>query len=151
MHLELHCKVAYRSGMPNQTFRIGELARAAGVPTSTVRYYEREGILRPSGRTASNYRLYAEVDLERLRFIRAAKATGFSLDDITKLLRPAPCGRVQELIEARLSHVESRMKELRHVKKVLAAALATCHEHEETGRCRVVADLTDAAQAKRAK
>jgi MerR family mercuric resistance operon transcriptional regulator len=39
--------------------RIGELAQAAGVPTSTVRYYERAGILEPSGRTAANYRFYS--------------------------------------------------------------------------------------------
>ncbi len=135
--------------MPIQALRISELARAAGVPTSTVRYYERTGILRPSGRSAANYRLYSEADLERLRFIRAAQATGFSLEDVTTLLRPAPCGRVQELIEERLSRVAVRMKELRHVKRVLGAALETCHEHEATGRCRVVADLTAAARAKR--
>ncbi len=130
---------------------IGELARAAEVPTSTVRYYEREGLVRASARSPSNYRLYSADDLERLRFIRAAQATGFSLEDVTKLLRPAPCGRVQELIEDRLSRVEVRMKELRHVKRVLGAALETCHEHEATGRCRVVADLTAAARAKRSK
>ena len=130
---------------------IGELARGAEVPTSTVRYYEREGLVRPSARSASNYRLYSEDDLERLRFIRAAQATGFSLADVTTLLRPAPCGRVQGLIEERLSHVEARMKELRHVKRVLAAALETCHEHEATGRCRVVSDLTAVARAKRRK
>ena len=132
-----------------EKFTIGKLAKAAGVPTSTVRYYERAGILTPSGRSAGNYRLYSAEELERLRFIRAAQATGFSLEDVTTLLRPAPCGRVQKLIEERLTHVESRMKELRHVKRVLGAALETCHEHEASGLCRVVADLT--AEAKRAK
>ena len=58
--------------MAERLFTIGELARAADVPTSTVRYYEREAILRPTGRSASNYRLYSGADLERLRFIRAA-------------------------------------------------------------------------------
>ena len=57
-------------------FTIGELARAAGVPTSTVRYYEREGIVRPAGRSGSNYRLYSQQEIERLRFIRAAQGTG---------------------------------------------------------------------------
>ena len=64
-------------------FTIGELAKAARVPTSTVRYYEREGILRPAGRSSSNYRLYAKEDIERLRFIRGAQATGFTLRDVT--------------------------------------------------------------------
>ncbi len=121
---------------------IGELAKAAEVPTSTVRYYERAGILCPSGRSAGNYRVYSATELERLRFIRAAKATGFTLDDIRSLLRPAACGKVQSLIEQRLSEVRERMRELRHVQKVLRASLSDCREHEETGRCRVVDELT---------
>ena len=134
--------------MPNE-LTIGELAKAAGVPTSTVRYYERKRLLRPSARSASNYRLYSGEDLDRLRFIRAAQATGFTLGDVTKLLRPAPCGKVQGLIEERLSQVAGRMKELRHVQKVLRASLRECHEHEESGRCRVVDELTARARSKR--
>ncbi len=123
-------------------FTIGELAEAADVPTSTVRYYEREGILKPRRRSPSNYRLYAEEDVHRLRFIRAAQSTGFSLRDVTELLRPARCGRVQELIENRLETVAARMKELRHVQRVLRTSLETCQEHEETGRCRVIDSLS---------
>ena len=130
------------------TFTIGELAKVAGVPTSTLRYYERAGLLRPSARSPSNYRLYRDEDLKRLQFIRAAQATGFTLDDVTKLLRPAPCGRVQGLIEARLAQVGQRMKELRHVQRVLRASLQTCHEHEESGRCRVVDELSARASSK---
>lgn len=127
---------------------IGELAKAAEVPTSTVRFYEREGLLRPSGRSASNYRLYSEEDLERLRFIRAAQATGFTLSDVKALLRPAPCGKVQSLIENRLDEVSRRMTELRHVKRVLQGALRTCQEHAPSGRCKVVDDLSSSARRK---
>lgn len=126
---------------------IGELAKAAGVPVSTVRYYEREGILRPAGRSVSNYRLYSQEAVERLRFIRAAQATGFALDDVRELLRPAPCRKVQELIDHRLEVVETRMRELRHVRRVLRRSLDECREHELSGRCRVVEDLS--ARAKR--
>ena len=115
---------------------------------STLRYYERKRLLRPTARSASNYRLYSGDDLERLRFIRAAQATGFTLKDVTKLLRPAPCGSVQELIEERLQHVTMRMKELRHVQRVLRASLETCKEHETSGRCHVVDDLTATARSK---
>ena len=125
-----------------KSLTIGELASGAGVPTSTIRYYERTGLLRPSSRSPSNYRLYSDSDLERLRFIRAAQATGFSLDDVTQLLRPAACGKVQALIEERLDLVAERMKELRHVQKVLRASLSECREHETSGRCRVVDELT---------
>ena len=125
---------------------IGELAKTAGVPISTVRYYERAGILKATRRSASNYRLYSEDDAQRLRFIRAAQATGFTLEDMKELLRPAPCGRVQALIEHRLGVVEARMRELQHVRRVLRRSLEECLEHERTGRCRVVDDLSARAK-----
>lgn len=128
---------------------IGELAKAAEVPTSTVRFYEREGLLTPSARSASNYRLYVEEDLERLRFIRAAQASGFTLGDVKALLRPAPCGKVQSLIEYRLDEVSRRMAELRHVKRVLERSLRTCQEHAPSGRCKVVDDLSSSARGKK--
>ncbi len=127
---------------------IGELAKAADVPVSTVRYYERAGILRPSGRSAGNYRVYSDYEFERLRFIRAAQATGFTLEDIKALLRPAACGKVQGLIEDRLSEVAARMKELRHVDRVLRTSLKECRAHEATGRCQVVDELTAQARSK---
>jgi MerR family mercuric resistance operon transcriptional regulator len=133
--------------MPRRALSIGELAKAAGVPTSTVRYYERADLLRPRERSAANYRLYSNEDLHRLRFIRAAQATGFTLDDIAQLLRPAPCGKVQSLIEERLDHVAARIKELRHVQRVLKSSLALCHAHEKTGRCGVIDSISTRADA----
>ena len=112
-------------------YTIGQLARAIGVPTSTVRYYERIGLLRPSGRTAMNYRLYGRDALARLRFIRAAQAAGFTVQDITTLLslQDGSTGvsqAVQTLIEERLSDVEKRMADARHVQRVLKASLELC-------------------------
>jgi MerR family mercuric resistance operon transcriptional regulator len=128
---------------------IGQLARAAGVPPSTIRYYERSGLLRQPPRSTSNYRLYRVEDVYRVRFIRAAQVTGFILDDVDELLRPSSCRNVQRRIESRLEDVSARMKELRHVQRVLKASLATCHEHEPTGRCGVIDALSASARAKR--
>ena len=126
---------------------IGELARAAGVPTSTVRFYEREGLLRPRGRSGANYRLYAEEDLRTLRFIRAARAIGFTLADVRVLLASAPCGDVQGLIEHRLAAVREQLGELRRVRRILEGALRACREDAESGRCRLVEDLTEQVAA----
>ena len=127
-------------------YTIGQLARAAGVPTSTVRYYERIGLVRPAGRTAGNYRVYGDDALERLRFIRAAQATGFALEDIISLLNfrnddTAVCHDVQSLIEERLSDLEKRMADLCHVQHVFKATLARCRETEWQGRCQVIDTL----------
>ncbi|MBI2840324.1 MAG: MerR family transcriptional regulator [Acidobacteria bacterium] len=56
----------------------GELARQAGVLTSTVRRYERCRLLGPAQRSPGNYRLYDARALDRLRFIRAAQTNGFN-------------------------------------------------------------------------
>lgn len=128
---------------------IGELAKTADVPASTLRYYERTGLLRRPPRSASNYRLYSDEDVYRVRFIRAAQATGFTLDDVAELLQPSPCRKVQGRIEKRLEEVSVRMKELRHVGRVLEAALSTCREHEPTGRCRVIDTLSASARSGR--
>ena len=127
---------------------IGALANATGVPTSTIRYYERAGLLRPSARSESRYRLYSHEDLNRLRFIRAAQASGFVLDDVIELLRPAHCRNVQKLIERRLAQAENRLRDLRHVQKVLKASLKLCLDHEETGRCKVIETLSISSRSK---
>lgn len=128
-------------------FTIGQLAAAAGVPTTTVRYYERRALLGPAARLGSgHYRSYGDEELERLRFIRAAQATGFSLQDVAALLglrdgASEPCKEVQDLIEKRLGDVGRRLEDLRHVEKVLKASLKLCRRYEKTGRCEVMSAL----------
>ncbi len=131
-------------------YTIGRLARAVGIPTSTVRFYERSRLLRPDGRTEGNYRVYGPAALERLRFIRAAQANGFTLQDIVTLLdfrdgTTAPCREVQTLIEERLTDLEKRVEEMRHVQAVLRSSLQMCQRTERSGRCQVMDRLKVAA------
>ncbi len=125
---------------------IGQLAQAAGVPTTTVRYYERVGLVGPEGRSEGNYRLYGDASLQRLRFIRAAQAVGFTLDDIRTLLiaedgSVPSCGDVQALISARLADVEQRLQDLYAVKRVLQSALQKCQRSDADEPCCVIASL----------
>jgi DNA-binding transcriptional MerR regulator len=66
--------------------RIGELSAKAGVNVQTIRFYEREKLLRKPVRTASGYRTFEEADLERVRFIKDSQQLGFSLKEIKELL-----------------------------------------------------------------
>ena len=130
-----------------KTFTIGELAKTVEAPASTLRYYERIGLLRPEGRSVGNYRLYGEESLERLRFIRASQATGFRLKDVTTLVglrdgSAEPCKEVEVLIEERLAELEQRMKDLRRVKKVLSSSLRLCQEAPEKDHCEVIEKLS---------
>ena len=132
------------------TYSIGELADLVEVPTSTVRYYERVKLLRPSGRTGGNHRYYGEATLERLRFIRAAQRAGFTLEDISSLLdlrdgSLKPCAEVQTLIEGRLDEIAIRMADFRRVQKALKADLALCRSAGDPARCEVIAKLSRTA------
>ena len=125
---------------------IGQLAKAAGVPTSTVRYYERIGLLEPEDRSMGNYRLYRDESLRRLRFIRAAQSIGFALEDVTVLLgttdrRSPSCRDVQSLIKQRLADVGKRLRDLRHVQRVLKSALQKCRRTERANCCHVIESL----------
>ena len=131
--------------MGNQ-YTISQLAKAAEVPTTTVRYYERIGLVEPEDRSQGNYRLYSDESLSKLKFIRAAQATGFTLHDVKALLLDdaggtPTCGSVQGLIEDRLTNIEERLKDLRHVRRVLKSALEKCRKQKKTDCCDVVEGL----------
>ena len=64
----------------------GQLAQRAQINLETVRFYEQEGLLAPASRTASGYRKFEESAVDRLEFVRRAKALGFSLGEIRDLL-----------------------------------------------------------------
>lgn len=132
--------------MLERPYTIGELARAGEVPVSTVRYYERSGLLSPEGRSPGKYRCYTDSSLERLRFIRAAQSNGFTLDDVRSLLQfqdgvVEPCKEVQSLIEARLRDLEERLTQIRTVRSVLRSSLQSCQAGGLSGRCKVLEGL----------
>ena len=134
----------------NDVITIGQLAQAADVPTSTIRYYEREGLLEPEGRTEGNYRFYGPHSLERLRFVKAAQALGFTLMDISMLLgfrdgKDDPCEEVQHIIEGRLDDLEKRLEDLQTVREVLSTYLSRCESGGDTGHCEVIDALTSTA------
>jgi MerR family mercuric resistance operon transcriptional regulator len=124
----------------DHTFTIGQLARAAGVPITTIRYYERANLLKPDARTGSNYRVYRTASLDRLQFIRNAQAAGLSLDDIASLIRltyehEAPCEGVQDILRQRLSEIDQRLQDLRSVKAAVETALDECRCAPRGGLC----------------
>jgi len=135
------------------TLTISELAHAAEVPTTTVRYYERAGLLLPSARSGAGYRLYGEAALERLRFIRAAQAVGFALEDIGALLdletsRATGCRtEVAAILEKRLAQTEARLRDLKQLKAHLSGALTKCRDSD--GECAVMKELSSKRRPRR--
>jgi DNA-binding transcriptional MerR regulator len=106
--------------------QVSELAAEFDINPRTVRYYERVGLLKASTRTPAGYRLYSNVDRDRLRFILKAKDTGLTLQEIGDVLSlrdrgVAPCERVLALIEAKLEQVDRRVKALLDFRQELVA------------------------------
>jgi len=103
--------------MAEQTLTIGELAKRGNVATSLLRYYEKEGLLEPVGRTAAGYRLYSPDSIRNLLFIRKAQRYGFSLNDI-KLIRGAAHDAagskhdIRQIAEQRFLDIERRVTEM---------------------------------------
>ena len=97
--------------------KIGELARATGLNTRTIRFYEQEGLLPAPQRTSSGYRLYGPQDIERLDFVRKAKRLGLSLEEVRSILhlhdrREATCGHVRSLLEEKLAQLDKVLEDL---------------------------------------
>ena len=130
---------------------IGAIARGCGVSRDTLRFYERQGLLPPSRRSPSGYRLYAEADADRVRFIRRAQETGLTLDDIRDLLRvhqlrtPEACRRVAARLRSRVESIDRKVAELSAFRQELAAALARC-EGGLSESCPVVLNFAGGAQ-----
>ncbi|MFK0294418.1 heavy metal-responsive transcriptional regulator [Streptomyces sp. NPDC090442] len=128
--------------------RIGELAAACGVTTTTVRFYEQAGLLLEPPRTPGGYRDYPPEAVTRLAFIRDAQRAGLTLADIRGILTlrdsgHAPCDHVGALIQQHLGEIERRMAELRETRaslRVLARRAATTEPATCTGShiCRII-------------
>jgi MerR family mercuric resistance operon transcriptional regulator len=142
-------------GMPaDRQFTIGRLAEKVEIPASTVRYYERIGLLEPEDRSQGNYRLYGQASLRRLRFIRAAQSIGFTLDDIRLLMgaqnrRTPSCRDVQHLIAVRLTEIDKQMANLRQVQTVLKASAAKCRKTQRPRCCHVIESLEAISEIER--
>jgi len=125
---------------------IGQLAKRAGVAIDTVRYYERNNLLNPAGRLASGYRRYGEAELKRLRFIRRAKALGFTLEEVRSLLSLSDqrnVAKVRRAAEATLTDVEQRIEELRRIQAGLRTLIKACPGHGRAEACPILNALNE--------
>ncbi|MCL1038312.1 Zn(2+)-responsive transcriptional regulator [Shewanella corallii] len=129
-------------------YRIGELAGMCEVKADTLRFYEKHGLLAPSMRTDSGYRMYTEQDANRLRFILRAKEVGFTLSEITELLSIElnksewACADVKGMVDDKLAQVEERIAQLNVFKTTLQAlSRACCGGPESAEHCSILEAL----------
>lgn len=131
--------------------QIGDLAREADVPVSTIRYYERIGLLPPAARSEARYRLYNDISVDEVRFIRRAQALGFTLPEIAGLLGlsragVAPCDEVVRLGREHLAALDEKLERLRKFRNHLSSTVDSWSEggcgFTSRGLCALI-ELTD--------
>jgi MerR family transcriptional regulator, copper efflux regulator len=128
--------------------KIGEFSQSAGVTIDTVRYYERQGLLPAPERLASGYRRYDTVDISRVRFVRRAKALGFTLVEIRELLalsgrREDDMGGLKAAAAEKLADVESKLVELTRIRDGLQTLVASCPGHGALEQCPILSALAE--------
>lgn len=112
--------------MADSVLSIGEVARRAGVNVSTVRYYERKGLL-PAAERSGGQRRFGEDTVRRLEIVAAAKRAGFSLDEIRTLLSSTDRGtplapQLQTLAARKLPELEALIERAQGMRQWLTAA-----------------------------
>ncbi|AOE85933.1 heavy metal-responsive transcriptional regulator [Pseudomonas sp. TCU-HL1] len=110
---------------------IGKLAQAGEISPDALRYYEREGLLAPSTKTESGYRLYGEEAVRRVRFIQRAQQCGFTLAEIRELLHlrqsdGACCNDVRQHVIEKKLQLAAKIRAMQAMSAALDRLLADC-------------------------
>lgn len=137
--------------------KIGQVAQETGLSIDTIRFYEKQGLLKRSARTEGGFRLFGSHAVQTLKFVRKAQELGFSLGEIRELLilqadHVPACSHVKELLDQKLTAVEQKIEELQNLERSLKQALRKCKRglketapgHEEC--CPVLEEISQAAR-----
>ena len=126
-----------------QTLKIGTVADRCGITVDAVRFYERRGVLPKPARRASGYREYSEATIERIRFVKALQALGFTLDEVVEVLSDvdtgvASCEQSRPRFATVLARIDAKIAGLGAIRRELVATVKRC----SAGRCTFVEQAT---------
>lgn len=118
----------------------GQFARMAGISLRTVRFYDKQNILKPSFVTTSGARFYTDSDFARLQQILLLKYLGFSLDDIKEMtIDDADSHFMLHSLKLQKKLVEDRIEQMQLVSKAIDDTIETIEQHQETDWSRMLA------------
>lgn len=128
---------------------IGQAASASGVSAKMIRYYESIEVLPAAQRTQAGYRLYGPEDVHNLQFVRRARALGFSLEAVKKLVslwqnQDRSSAEVKALAQAHIETLEARIMEMQAMVDTLTQLASACHGDQRPD-CPILADLAQSS------
>jgi DNA-binding transcriptional MerR regulator len=140
--------MSLKSPYNSSGYQIGQVAKLSGVSAPNIRYYEKEKLLSEQARGANSYRLYSDVDVHRLRFIRMCRAMDMSLSEVRLLLsldlaNKADCSKARLALDEHLQHVRERLTELRSLENDLLELRLGCDGTENN--CKIIEALHNRA------
>jgi len=127
--------------------KIGELAKLTGCSVQTIRYYEKENLLKSKARSEGNFRLYDTSAVEQLMFIKQCRSLDLALSEVRQLidLNQSPgtqCDDVNNMIDNHIEQVEQRMKELKGLRDQLTSLRRSCSNNRTIEECGILKNLS---------
>ena len=139
----------------SEQLAIGAVAKAAGVNVERIRYYQRRGLVDEPSKPLGGHRRYAPSAATRVRFIKRAQQLGFTLEEVTGLLRledGQSCRETRMLAERKLAGIEERIADLNRMRRLLKRLIAECVAGQRPRSCPIISTLSaNSAIADRSK
>lgn len=125
---------------------IGQAAKASGVSTKMIRYYESIGLIRPAARSGAGYRHFCDIEIHTLRFIRRSRDLGFTVEQIADLLtlwqdRSRKSADVKAMAMSHVFALRQKIEKLESM-VVTLTKLASCCHGDERPDCPILEDLS---------
>lgn len=131
---------------------IGKVAERAQVTADSIRFYEREGLIKPAKKSESGYRLYTDEAIRRIGFIKHAQQCGFSLVEIRELLElrstdSACCNDIYRVAVEKKLQLATKIKALNAMSLALSGLIEICsHDKKSLDECPILGALEQGIQ-----
>jgi MerR family Zn(II)-responsive transcriptional regulator of zntA len=138
-------------------FTIGKVAAQAQVSPDSIRFYERQGLIRPASKTVSGYRLYTDEAVRRIAFIKHAQQCGFSLAEVRELLElrgndRACCEDIYRVAAEKKRELDAKIETLRAMSRALARLTEICSRDQASLEdCPILGALEEGLAKRRAE
>jgi len=129
---------------------IGKLAQKSNVTVETIRHYQRKKLLSEPEKPANGFRQYPIETIARIRFIKHAQQSGFSLKEISELLSldDSHCSDVRKIAEQKLQKIDEQINSLTIIRDILDTLVQGCHSNSSEKRCSLIKSISDKSNEK---